>query len=170
VDAVVLRRISWAVVLAVAWCSVFAAVHVFWALGGSVGLASSAGTELAARRPAVFVLAGLWGVAGLLLAGAAVIFLAATVQLSRPLRRISAWVIGVTGAVLALRGAGAEVILIANAGVRSALGPLETRWSLILWNPWFVLGGIVLIGAAVHIAQRAGIGARADAGGRSAVG
>jgi hypothetical protein len=27
---------------------------------------------------------------------------------------------------------------------------LETHWSLILWNPWFVIGGILLIVAAVH--------------------
>lgn len=144
------------------WCAVFAAVHVFWALGGSAGLASSAGTELTARRPAAFVLAGLWGVAGLLLAGAAVIYLAATANLSRPWRRISAWVIGVTGAGLVLRGAGVEALLIAKASVRSAVGLLETRWSLILWNPWFVIGGIVLIGAAVHVARRADAGRSAD--------
>ncbi|MGH3756073.1 MAG: esterase-like activity of phytase family protein, partial [Pseudonocardiaceae bacterium] len=47
----------------------FAALHFYWALGGDAGLASVAGTELAAERPQWFVLAGLWGVGLLLVAG-----------------------------------------------------------------------------------------------------
>jgi len=43
---------------AVAWCCVFAAAHLFWAVGGSAGLASPAGADLAARRPAASSLSG----------------------------------------------------------------------------------------------------------------
>ncbi|MDQ2812302.1 MAG: DUF3995 domain-containing protein [Actinomycetota bacterium] len=154
----IVSRTGGAAALAMAWCAVFACAHLFWALGGSAGLASSAGTELAAARPTAFVLAGLWGVAGLLLAGVAVIYLAATADRGRRLRRLTGWVLGVIGAGLVLRGLAVEVLLMADAGVRSAAGPLETRWSLILWNPWFIIGGIVLGGAAGRVARRAGAG------------
>jgi hypothetical protein len=55
---------------AVLWCLIFGAVHVFWALGGDAGLASSAGARLAAQRPELFVVFGLWGVAAVLAGGA----------------------------------------------------------------------------------------------------
>jgi hypothetical protein len=141
--------------LGCAWCAVFAALHIYWAAGGSIGLASSAGTDLATRRPPSFVLLGLWGVALLLLAGAA---FSAGLAHWRPqrngLRRgmvILGWLVGV---VLLARGLLLEVVLLTGAGgVASAVGPLETRWSLILWNPWFAVGGVVLI-LATHQFQR----------------
>jgi hypothetical protein len=43
---------------------------------------------------------------------------------------------------LLLRGAYVELALAANLGhVRRSAGPLETRSSLMLWNPWFMIGG-----------------------------
>ena len=48
---------------AAAWAGLFAALHLFWAAGGALGLAESAGRELAAERPLWFVAAGLYGVA-----------------------------------------------------------------------------------------------------------
>nr|CTQ96950.1 hypothetical protein [Kibdelosporangium sp. MJ126-NF4] len=36
-------------------------LHIYWAVGGEAGLASSAGVDLATRRPLGFVLLGLWG-------------------------------------------------------------------------------------------------------------
>jgi hypothetical protein len=124
----------------------FAAVHVYWAVGGSAGLASSAGADLAARRPVTFVLFGLWGVALTLLAGAAF-----GVGLAR--LRPSGWprrgmvVLGLlVGVLLFARALLLELVLLTGAGgVASAVGPLETHWSLILWNPWFALGGLALI-------------------------
>jgi len=50
----------------------------------------------------------------------------------------------------------AEVLLATNtAGLRADVGPLETRWSLILWNPWFALGGALFIATAIQ-ASRSG--------------
>jgi heme/copper-type cytochrome/quinol oxidase subunit 2 len=54
---------------AVAWCAAFTVLHVYWALGGNIGLAESAGAELAREKPTAFVLIGLWGVAALLVVG-----------------------------------------------------------------------------------------------------
>ena len=140
---------------AVAWCCVFATAHVFWAVGKSAGLASSAREDLAARRPGALVILGPWGVAGVLLLAAVGIVAVGTRQCDARVARIGAWTIGVTGPGLLVRGIALEVLLATEtAGIRAAVGPLETRWSLILWNPWFVLGGAVLIATATQILQR----------------
>ena len=129
---------------ATTWCLVFAALHVFWALGGSVGLASSAGRQLAAERPTSFVLLGLWGVGVLLLVGAGVVY-RCTVSERRSLR----WLVGAVGALLLLRGLLVEVVLLVDlGGVRDSVGRLETTAGLLVWNPWFVLGGLAWVYAA----------------------
>lgn len=143
------RRLHWAATSAAAWCVAFASLHLFWAFGGSVGLASSAGYDLAARRPAWFVLFGLYGVAAALLFGAVVICVAATRRLSARRRRIVTWLVTITGVGLLVRGVALQVILAADVGgVRGQLGQREANWSLILWNPWFMLGGMLFIAAA----------------------
>jgi len=140
---------------AAAWSFAFAVAHVFWALGGSAGLASSAGADLAARRPAAFVILGLWGVAGSLLVAAVAIVVVATGQFGTRARRIGAWAIGIVGAGMLIRGVALELLLATDTGgIRDAVGPLETRWSLILWNPWFVLGGALFIGTGVQLLRR----------------
>jgi hypothetical protein len=103
----------------------------------------------------LFVLFGLWGVAVLLLVGAA---LSAGLAHWRPqgaLRRgitILGWL---GGAVLLARGILLEVVLLTGAGdVASSVGPLETRWSLILWNPWFAAGGVALLLATRQFQHR----------------
>ncbi len=46
-----------------------------------------------------------------------------------------------------------EVALAVNAGgVRDSVGATESRWSLVLWNPWFVVGGVLFVGVALGIA------------------
>ena len=76
----------WGVAAAAAamWCGSFACLHLFWALGGSIGLASSAGRDLAGRRPASFVIFGLYGTAVLL--GIGILTIAVT-QSPRAARR-----------------------------------------------------------------------------------
>lgn len=132
----------------------FAATHLYWALGGSIGLASSAGRELAERRPAGFVVFGLFGVAALLLAGLALV-VAATGGVGSPrISRLAGVIVGIVGVALIARGVVVEVLLGSDAGLRSAVGPLETRWSLFLWNPWFVVGGALFVWAAVRTRAR----------------
>jgi hypothetical protein len=144
------------VLWATAWCGVFAALHVFWALGGSAGLASSAGADLAARRPAAFVIGGLWGVGLALLLTAVGITVAGSARAGSRTARIGVRSIRIVGLGLLVRGAGVELLLAADiGGVRTAVGPLETRWSLILWNPWFVLGGALFVQTARRLRHRA---------------
>ena len=47
--------------VATAWATLFAVLHLYWALGGAWGLAESAGPRLAADRPGWFVALGLYG-------------------------------------------------------------------------------------------------------------
>lgn len=126
-------------------------MHLFWAFGGSLGLASSAGDDLAENRPAWFVLFGLYGVAAALLFGAVVICVAATRRLSARWCRVVAWLLLITGGGLLLRGVALQVILAGDVGgVREQVGRREACWSLILWNPWFIAGGVVFVAAAVR--------------------
>jgi hypothetical protein len=132
--------------VAAGWALLFACLHLFWALGGSSGLASSAGTELAAERPAWFVAAGLWGVAVLLLIAAAL-----AVALARgPHRRLLSPAGGAVGLLLVVRGLGIEVLMLAGAyDGNGAISPGQQHWSLVLWNPWFVVGGVAFLLAAL---------------------
>lgn len=59
--------------------------------------------------------------------------------------------LAVVGVGLVLRGLALEVLLATNAaGLRANVGLLETHWSLILWNPWFVVGGALFIATAIR--------------------
>jgi hypothetical protein len=148
----------WGVAAAAAamWCGSFACLHLFWALGGSIGLASSAGRDLAGRRPASFVIFGLYGTALLLVIGILTIAVTQSPRAARRLRRAVTLLLAVVGVVLVLRGLALEILLATNtAGLRANVGPLETRWSLILWNPWFALGGALFI-ATARQASRSG--------------
>lgn len=106
----------WAAPAAAWWCIAFAGLHLYWALGGSTGLASSAGQDLASRRPATFVVFGLYGVALTLLAGAALIVL---VSIPGPMHRRSAptALVGVIGIGLLMRGVALEILLATDVAV-----------------------------------------------------
>lgn len=50
------------------------------------------------------------------------------------------------GVALVVRGLLVEFVLFTGAGgVAAAVGPVEAYWSLILWNPWFLVGGLLLL-------------------------
>ncbi len=150
-----MRGRDWVVVGAIGWCCAFAALHVFWALGGSAGLASSAGTELATRRPTAFVVLGLWGVAALLLGAAVVVGVAVNAQLSPRVGRTLGWLISAAGLVMLARAVVVEILLLTDAGgVRTEVGLEQTHWSLVLWNPWFVVGGVLFIWTGRRVARR----------------
>jgi len=129
--------------IACAWAVAFAALHFYWALGGSWGLSVSAG-PLAEERPAWFVAVGLWGVGMLCLVGGALGWL-----LARPRPRgLAGRVVKGLGwcacAVLLIRGIAVEVLLLTGtAGPEIDVSPRQRLWTLTLWNPWFLVGGLV---------------------------
>ncbi len=118
------------------WCGLIACLHLFWALGGLIGLASSAGHDLAERRPVSFIIFGLFGVALCLLIGIAVIAITQSARIARRWRHAAAVLLAVVGVGVAIRGVALELLLATNAGgLRASVGPLETHWSLVLWSP-----------------------------------
>lgn len=128
---------------AASWSALFAAAHFFWALGGSLGLAESVGDRLARERPLAFVAFGLWGVGLLLLVAAAIGALLAAHELSGARRRALLVVgVGIAG-VLLFRAVLVEFLLLSGSlQVNQAISEDERYWTLVLWNPWFLLGGL----------------------------
>ncbi|MDQ2876786.1 MAG: hypothetical protein M3Y33_19085, partial [Actinomycetota bacterium] len=114
-------------ICAAAWCALFAGLQLFWGFGGTTGLASSAGRDLAARRPASFVIVGLFGVAALLLLGIAVIAIASSARLPGRPGRAARVLVAVAGTGLLIRGVALEVLLAADAGGLRAAPPRRSR-------------------------------------------
>jgi hypothetical protein len=140
--------------LAAAWCVLFAVPHLYWALGGSFALAVAAGADLARQRPTWFVVGGLWGVAAALLVGAAFCVGLARWRLRGTSRRLAAALGWAGGTVLVLRGLLVEVLLATGAGgVAETVGADQTTWSLLVWNPWFVVGGVLVLLATREFAR-----------------
>ncbi|RJQ75849.1 DUF3995 domain-containing protein [Amycolatopsis panacis] len=135
--------------LAAGWAVLFAGAHFFWALGGELGLDISAGSRLAAERPGWFVAGGLWGVGGLCLVGAVVAGgLARRGVRGRRWRLLKLLGWGVA-ALLLVRGIGIEVLILSGVrGVDDAVSSGQRFWTLALWNPWFILGGLLFALAA----------------------
>ena len=139
---------SWGIA-ATGWSAAFALLHVFWALGGATGLASSAGAQLAAERPGWFVTSGLWGVAVLLLIATLLGTALARARLEGWRRHLVVVCGAALGVVLLLRGLVVQLLLLAGAHEGNAAITAEQRqWSLLLWNPWFVAGGAAFLLAA----------------------
>jgi hypothetical protein len=137
-------RSGWWGRAACAWAIAFAVAHFYWALGGDVGLGVSAG-PLAQERPGWFVALGLWGVGALCLAGALLGRFLARPVLPGPAGRAVTAFGWCACAVLLVRGLAVEVLLLADVAVD--IGPEQRTWTLLLWNPWFLIGGLVF-GAA----------------------
>jgi hypothetical protein len=135
---------------ATGWSVLFAALHLYWALGGTVGLVESSGSRLAADRPTWFVVVGLYGVALVLLAAAALGVALARGPLTGRARRFLPLLAAGVAAVLLVRSVGVEVLLLTDAGYgQGAISPAQRWWSLALWNPWFLMGAVAFGVAAI---------------------
>ena len=130
---------GWASYAASAWALAFAAVHLYWALGGTVGLPKGISVDM---NPALFVidvLAVPLCVVGALLA----------LSLVRPWGRLfpRRFLLACAWGVCAVQVFHASPTLIWDvlvaAGFREAnLYALE-RWSLFVYEPWFFMGGVL---------------------------
>ena len=135
---------------AATWAFAFAAVSAYWALGGELGretiAADIARIPLANDPVVVWATAGLKALAGML-----------ALVLVRPWGRLlprrgliaAVWAAGV---LLTLYG-GANLIDHGRmvAGLRptpEVLGQQAARWHLLLWDPVWLLGGVLFLAAA----------------------
>lgn len=134
---------------ACAWSLAFAAVHTYWALGGTLGLPP--GMSVVAN-PALFVI----DVVAVPLCVVAALLALSFVRpwgraFPRRLLLVSGW--GVC-AILLFHSAPtlARGILVAAGLLDADLSVLD-RWSLTVYEPWFFLGGL-LYGAAALLYGR----------------
>ena len=150
------RGTVWVTYAAFAWAMAFAAVSAYWALGGEVGsktIAADVAAVPLANDPAV-----VWGTAGAkILAG---LLALALVQpwgrrLPRGVLLAAAWT---AGALLTLYGAANAVDhgrMVAGArSTPEVLGERAARWHLLLWDPVWLLGGVLFLVAAWYYQRR----------------
>jgi len=148
------QRRTWAAYAAAVWAGVFAAISLYWALGGMVGLDTVGGKieELARSGDAAGSMLA-WGATLLKVAG--VVFALALVQrwgqvFPRALMLTAGW----AGTVALIGYGGLTVgteLLVATGVVEPPAGIdwFAFYWHLALWDPYFLIWG-VLLGIAVR--------------------
>jgi hypothetical protein len=143
----------WPAYAAAAWSFVFAAMSFYWAAGGTAGV-ETLGNEierLSEERDPGFV-AEVWATGILKLAGG--LLALATLRpawgyIRGRALRIAVWL---AGCLLTLYGA-ANLIQhgLMKAGAvdtPAGLGSEAATWHLVLWDPWWLLGGTLFLLAA----------------------
>jgi hypothetical protein len=148
--------------LRAAWAAFFvgllyAAVSLYWALGGTWLLDTIGGSlEEQARAGTMGVRLAVWAAVALKII-AAVLPLLALGRLSRPAWHRIVWVLAwVESAVLTVYGlVWTAVGLLAQAGVThvSTNDPRALAWHAYLWDPWFLVWGL-LVAAALLLGRR----------------
>jgi hypothetical protein len=138
---------AWAAYAACGWAFLFATLSFFWAAGGRTGL-HPLELEVAPSNVVWIVInlgAGILKVVIGLLALALVQPWARIVP--RKLLRASAWVLGVGMSLYGGLGLVSDVL-----HVTGLIGdPANAKWFfwyLVLWDPWWVLGGVLYIAVA----------------------
>lgn len=144
------RSRDWAGYAACVWALLFAVLSFYWAAGGRAGIRtlSKAIREPALRRDGGFV-AILWGT-GVLKVLAALLALALVRRWGTTIPR---WMLLVAGwgtaVLLTLYGtAGVIGALLAELGVTDPTEPETVRWYLFLWEPLWLVGGLLFVAAA----------------------
>ena len=150
----------WAGYAACAWALVFAAMSFYWAAGGRFGIETQAKSiQNTARDPDARFVALLWATGTLKVTGA-VIALALVQRWGRTIPRrmllASGWIAGVGmlfyGGVNFVVGAFVALLRMLDV-IATPAGTTAFWWHLLLWDPWWMLGG-VLFGIAVWNFQR----------------
>jgi len=149
------RATGWPAYAAGAWAFVFAAMSLYWAAGGLAGLDTQghAIKQAAIQRTPGFV-ALLWATGAAKLLGGLLALALARLwgRARRPLLAL-AWAGGV--GMAAYGGIPLVVNGLMLAGILRVAGPVDwtaIRWHFVLWDPWWLLGGI-LFGAAAWSAR-----------------
>ena len=128
-----------------------AAASFYWALGGTF-LSHTQSPQILELAAEPWFVAFVW-LTGFLkvLAGLLALSLVQRWGETFPvwLRRTGVWSVGLvltlySGANLAVRGLMALGVLETPASMRSA----AATWHLVLWDPWFLLGGVLFLTAA----------------------
>jgi hypothetical protein len=142
------RSLAWAGYAAAAWAFLFAAASFYWALGGRIGLESigPAITEPAlAGDPTILAL--VW-ITGALKVVAGIVALALIQPWGRRLPRgivlLAGWGASALFLVYGAANLVQDALIVAGAiPTPVGLGAVAARWHLFLWDPWWLLGGVL---------------------------
>jgi hypothetical protein len=143
---------AWPGRAACAWAAIFALMSLYWAAGGLDG-GETLGVEidrLARQRDPAFV-TGLWAAVALKAVAAGLALMLVESWGRRLPRRLLLALGGVTGAAITLYAAANFVqhTLMASGaiGTPAALGTQALSWHLALWDPFWLVGGLLFLGA-----------------------
>lgn len=144
----------WTAYAAAVWAVIFAGLSFFWAVGGRTGMQPLEGATGAAAG--LFVIANI--IAGLVKLGAAALVVAYAWRVALPVsRRIVAALIWAGGVgMLLYGGAGLVSDVFHVSGVIH--DPATVKWFfyyLVLWDPWWALGGALFTTTAWLIHRQA---------------
>ncbi|MQA02404.1 MAG: DUF3995 domain-containing protein [Streptosporangiales bacterium] len=156
------RSTTWSAHAAAVWSFAFAAMSFYWAAGGEVGSGTFGGTIESVRESGWFV-ALVWFTGALKAAGGLLALALVRPWGARFPRKLLLLASTAAGGVLA-----GYALLNLGARALQAVGVLATPasmysaaawWHLLLWDPWFLAGGVLFLLAAWHGRGRAAVGA-----------
>jgi hypothetical protein len=144
------------------WAFVFSVISIYWGLGGTFGMETvgEGMLELALSGDAQLMLINWVSVVGKIGLGLLVLALLRNWGGDglRRLLRIGLWI----GGILMLLYGGLNLIqhvlmVTGNVPIASLLGtPEAVRWHIFLWDPWWMLGGILFLLTARYFSQTRG--------------
>lgn len=150
----------WPAYSAAAWSFAFAAMSFYWAAGGTAGV-DTLGNEierLADERESGFI-AEVWATGALKVLGGLLALALVQPGWGIPTRalRIAAWAAGVLLTVYAAANFVQHGLMEAGAvDTPEDLGSDAVTWHLALWDPWWLLGGILFLLAAREYSMASG--------------
>lgn len=149
-------RAGWAGVvayLATAWAVLFSLVHAYWLLGGTTGL--PAGRRLVDNTP--LLVADIVAIPACV--AAAALGWALIARWGRYFPRVlllaAAWVLGIGLVAHAVPALPDWVMLASDAKLTSEL-TADDRFSVLVYEPWFIVGGLLFAAAALGFQRRTG--------------
>jgi hypothetical protein len=129
----------------------YAAVSLYWAAGGTAGLSTVGGIAQTMARSGGAAAAAVISVTVLLKTAGGLLALAMVMPWGQRLPRRALYMAGLAGSALLILYGVVEVVgeALAESGAIRPSAPDWTalRWHLALWDPWFLVWGLLLAAA-----------------------
>jgi hypothetical protein len=140
--------LTWAGYAAATWAFLFAAMSFYWALGGRLGsetIGDAITKPVLAGDPTI--LAIVW-ITGVLKVVAGVVALALVQPWGQRIPRsallLAGWGAGTLFLVYGAANLVQDALIVLGAiPTPTGLGAVAARWHLCLWDPWWLLGGVL---------------------------